>query len=82
MVLVAVEVALALAGLAVLGALSLRLWRQVRLLAHDLRAAGERLSGAVAALEQASAGPATAAGPPGSSSRGSMNRSREGRLHG
>jgi len=43
---------LALAGLAVVGALCWRLWQQVRRLGREVARAGDRLAAATAALDQ------------------------------
>ena len=45
-------VALGVAGIAVLGALAFRLWRQVRVLSHQVGAAGERLARASDELQR------------------------------
>lgn len=45
-------VGIAVLGLAVLGLLTFRLYRQVRQFARDIGAAGERISAASAAMEQ------------------------------
>jgi hypothetical protein len=47
---VAFYVVIAVLGLAVLAALGFRLWRQVRQLARDVGAAGERIAAASAQL--------------------------------
>ena len=46
-------VLLGVAGLAVLGLLTLRLWRQVRTLGREVAAAGERIAAASDALQNA-----------------------------
>jgi hypothetical protein len=52
---IGIDVALAVLGLLVLGALSFRLWRQVRALGRDVSAAGARIADASDKLS--SAGP-------------------------
>ncbi len=49
---VAVDVALAVAGLALLTVLGWRLWRQVRTLGREVHAAGERIRTAAATLDE------------------------------
>jgi hypothetical protein len=49
---VAFYVAIAVIGLAVLGLLTFRLYRQVRQFARDVGAAGERIAAASASLDQ------------------------------
>jgi heme exporter protein D len=54
---VALFVSVGVVSLAVLGALTLRLWRQVRQFGREVAAAGERLARASDALQQASGPP-------------------------
>lgn len=49
---IVVDVSLAVIGLVVLGLLALRLWRQVRVLGREVRAAGERIQTAAATLDE------------------------------
>jgi hypothetical protein len=48
-------VGIAVAGLAVLAGLSVRLWRQVRQLGREVSAAGAKIAAASAALDQITA---------------------------
>jgi hypothetical protein len=48
-------VAIGVVSIAVLGALALRLWRQVRQLGRDISAASDRLNTALSDLDRASA---------------------------
>jgi hypothetical protein len=52
-----IAVVLAVAGLAILGAFTLRLWRQVRQLGRDVAAAGERIARASDDLQRAAPPP-------------------------
>ncbi len=54
---IAVDVALAVFGSAVLALLGLRLWRRVQVLGREVRAASQRLGVAAAALDGAAAQP-------------------------
>ncbi len=49
---VAVDVAVGVLGLVVLGLLGWRLWRQVRVLGRQVSAAGQRIAEATAELER------------------------------
>jgi HAMP domain-containing protein len=49
---IGLAVLLGAAGLAILAVLTLRLWRQVRELARDVRAAGDRIATATAELQR------------------------------
>ncbi|MDQ6650979.1 MAG: hypothetical protein M3Z02_12810 [Actinomycetota bacterium] len=49
---VALDLALVVIGFVVLGLLSLRLWRQVKVLGAEVVSASERLADAAAALDQ------------------------------
>lgn len=67
---VAVDVALAVAGLALLTVLGWRLWRQVRTLGREIRTAGERIQTATATLDELggrarSVAPGDSGKPPG-----------------
>ncbi len=55
MVWLAVDVALAVVGLAVLALLALRVWRQVRALSRAVGAAAEQLRAATVALDELAA---------------------------
>ncbi|HET6815733.1 MAG TPA: hypothetical protein VFH66_00695 [Mycobacteriales bacterium] len=48
-------VALGVLSIALLGLLTLRLWRQVRQLGRDVSAAGDRINAAMSEIEQISA---------------------------
>ena len=51
---VVLYVALGVLSIAVLGLLTLRLWRQVRQLGRDVSAAGDRINSAMTEIEQIS----------------------------
>ncbi|MGI8698249.1 MAG: hypothetical protein ACR2J0_03775 [Mycobacteriales bacterium] len=61
---IVLDVALAVAGLVVLGLLAFRLWRQVRALGREVVAAGERLGAAAATLDRVTTGDGSSARPP------------------
>ncbi|GAC1329695.1 MAG: hypothetical protein NVSMB13_17450 [Mycobacteriales bacterium] len=52
MLFVVLDLALVVLGFVVLGVLSLRLWRQVKVLGAEVSSASERLAEAAAALDQ------------------------------
>jgi len=61
---IVLDVALAVAGLVVLGLLAFRLWRQARALGREVAAAGERLGVAAATLDGVTTGDGSSARPP------------------
>lgn len=57
MLFLVIDLVLVVAGLLILGLLSLRLWRQVKALGAEVASAGERLADAAAALDRVSPRP-------------------------